>query len=246
MGPSPPVTPARTAFSAPSLIMRLATTRPRLARWGVRAAGWEEAKVRASELGFLPRGRDWFERTDLYKAMIFYALCRSRRPSVAVETGVASGTSSLGFLAALEDNRQGRLFSVDLPEATYDRDRGGTWTDPLAGRPTGWRVPESLRGRWSLRRGPSAELLPSLLAECGPIDLFYHDSEHTAKNMDFEIALAWAALRPGGILAVDNVNWSTSFAQFLARYQPRYEYFYPFLGLAEKPGVVGVESRTAP
>ncbi len=221
--------------AAPTLLRRWAGIRGDLRAWGIDAARWSEARRRAVELDFLPTGADWWRRTDRFKAMVLYAFCRRLRPSAVVETGVASGTSSLGILAALADNRAGTLHSVDLPEATYRRDDGAGWVDPLGGRETGWRVPEALRDRWHLERGPSLERLPPLLTVCGAIDLFYHDSEHTARVMDFEIARAWAALRPGGLLLVDNVDWSDSFARFRAAERPRASVIFPFLGIAEKP-----------
>ena len=225
----------RTLLASPTLVGRLAVGRRRLRAWGVSPALWAEARhqVRAwgLPLGRLPSG----PTTDAYKAAVLYALCRARVPALVVETGVASGNSSLGILSALAANRRGRLYSVDLPEASYRRDSGTVWSDPMRGRPTGWRVPDALRDRWTLRRGPSREILPSLMAEVGPIDLFYHDSEHTRDNMAFEIGLAWAALRPGGILAVDNADWSAAFPEFLTAERPASTVLFPYLGLARKP-----------
>lgn len=50
-----------------------------------------------------------------FKAPLLYVLARELKPEVIVETGVASGVSTLFFLQALEDNGSGKLYSVDLP-----------------------------------------------------------------------------------------------------------------------------------
>jgi len=48
-----------------------------------------------------------------------YNLIRDTRPSIVVETGVASGVSTAYILQALEDNRKGKLYSIDLPNQFY-------------------------------------------------------------------------------------------------------------------------------
>jgi Methyltransferase domain len=53
--------------------------------------------------------------------------------------------------------------------------------------------------------------LPGLLSRLGRIDLFVHDSRHSEYNVRFELDRAWAALRPGGALVVDDIdlNWAS-------------------------------------
>jgi predicted O-methyltransferase YrrM len=46
---------------------------------------------------------------------LIYALVRSLKPSIVVETGVAGGMSSCYILKGLRDNNKGELFSIDLP-----------------------------------------------------------------------------------------------------------------------------------
>ena len=57
-------------------------------------------------------------------------------------------------------------------------------------------VPERLHGRWTLIRGSSRQRLPPLVAELGQLDLFLHDSRHTARNVLFELEQVWPALSP--------------------------------------------------
>ncbi|MDA4120471.1 MAG: hypothetical protein OK436_07790, partial [Thaumarchaeota archaeon] len=80
-----------------------------------------------------------------------YLICRTVKPTVVVETGVASGLSSAYILQALEDNASGRLYSIDLPDADTEALLGVVLTRLPEGRRPGWVVPEWLRARWDLR-----------------------------------------------------------------------------------------------
>lgn len=175
-----------------------------------------------------------FRNTDQFKAMILYVTCRVRKPRVVVETGVAAGHSSLGILTALSMNGWGQLFSIDYPGATYRTDSGGLWKDTARTEGPGWLVPENLRDRWTLRLGPSHELLPELIGQLRTIDFFYHDSEHTYRNMTFELETCWAALNPGSPIVVDNVDWSGAFQSFCRNRQLSSCIVFPFLGVTSR------------
>lgn len=144
---------------------------------------------------------------DITLARFCYAVCRATKPSVALETGVASGVTSAFILAALKANGgPGTLWSVDLP--------------PLAAEPgphVGAVVPDHLRRSWNLRLGPSRTVLPGLLNELGTVDIFLHDSLHTRRNMLAEFEMIWPRLRTGGLLVADDVNMNSAFAEFCER-----------------------------
>lgn len=59
-------------------------------------------------------------------------------------------------------------------------------------------------------------LLPRMLKQARPIDVFIHDSVHNEKYMTFEIEHALDAMRPGGVLLVDDVGESNSFRRVAA------------------------------
>jgi len=138
------------------------------------------------------------------EAPAIYSLVRLLKPRVVVETGVADGVTSSYILRALEDNGEGRLYSIDLPHYLLP-----------AGKPPGWIVEESLRGRWDLRVGDAAKLLPPLLEELGEIDLFLHDSLHTYEHMMLEFRAAWPRLSPGGLFLSHDVGQNRAFFDFL-------------------------------
>jgi len=162
----------------------------------------EEATLRL--LGDI-RPEDTFSQrwaADSLLARSCYLMCRLIEPSVVVETGVAYGVSSAFILKALEENGRGTLHSVDLPPLR----RG-------AGRLWGVAVPDELRGRWRLHRGSGARVLPRLLRETGPVDLFVHDSLHTYRNMRREFETVWPYLRTGGSLLADDVERNRAFGE---------------------------------
>jgi Methyltransferase domain len=131
-------------------------------------------------------------------------LVRHLRPAHIVETGVARGFTTRVILEALERNGAGILWSIDLPPALKPELHGQV----------GAAVSDRLRHRWSYIKGSSAQRLPGLLSRLGQIDLFIHDSRHTERNVRFELDRAWAALRPGGALVVDDIDLNWGFSSF--------------------------------
>jgi len=156
---------------------------------------------------------------------LLYGLVRELGPRTLVETGVCNGVSTAAILGALERNGAGRLYSIDLPEVTDTAYAEGTfWSGKKGaavpkGKAPGWLVPEGLRGRWELTLGRSSEELPPLLERLGTIDFFLHDSEHSRECMTFEYRAAWRCLRPGGVLASDDVTWNDAFESFAGRHR---------------------------
>lgn len=135
-----------------------------------------------------------------------WCLTHHLRPAKVVETGVARGVTSRFILEALTGSRSGRLWSIDLPPPL----------DRQLHSQIGMAVPETLRPRWTYVRGSSRRRLGGLLARTGEIDLFVHDSRHSERNLLFELEHAWRALRPGGVVVVDDVDLNCGFHSFKA------------------------------
>ena len=131
------------------------------------------------------------------------------RPASVVETGVAHGLTSRVILEGLDRYGSGHLWSIDLPAV-----------DSALHPEIGVAVPEGLRSRWTYVQGTSRERLPHLLAELGKIDIFIHDSLHTGRNQVFELKSAWAAMRPGGVAVVDDIDHSLAFRTFVDEASP--------------------------
>jgi len=151
------------------------------------------------------RAADW----PIGWAEDLYVIIRALSPEVVVETGVCHGMSSTAILGALNRNGHGELFSIDAPNL-----------DPLAmlppGKEPGWIIPERLKSQWRLHIGLSKEILPRLLEELPPIDVFLHDSEHSYENMIFEFRAAFSHLKPGGVLLSDDTTWNSAFSDFVS------------------------------
>lgn len=91
---------------------------------------------------------------------VAYAVVRAVQPQAVVKTGVATGVVTAFVLAAVADNEQGHLHSIDPPPLAW-----------VAQGRVGAAVPPWLRARWSLSLGKlptpvtsSAERDPSLRA----------------------------------------------------------------------------------
>lgn len=165
-----------------------------------------------------------------------YILIRTYRPKLMIETGVFDGQSSALILQALADNGQGELISVDFPalctvEGSTDRMAESTLPP---GKGPGWLIPDALRDRHTLQLGDARELLPPLLEQHKPIDVFFHDSLHTFEHQMFEYQVAWPVLRKGGLLLSDDIFWSDAFSRFCREQGTRFVCVNGF-GATRKP-----------
>jgi len=146
---------------------------------------------------------------DRAQSEAIWCLVAHLRPATVVETGVAHGLISRVILEGLHRNGNGHLWSVDLPAV-----------DPELHHEIGIAIPEDLRSRWTYVAGTSRRRLPELVRGLGRIDLFIHDSLHTARNTCFELDTVWPALPPGGAAVVDDIDHSLGFSRFTERAAP--------------------------
>ena len=163
----------------------------------------EEMKAKGIRVG--PESFKGWNDGDTGFVRAIWCLTRHLRPTNVVETGVAHGVTSRFILEALELNGGvGHLWSVDLPPLEH------VWREQI-----GMAVGGRYSARWSYIRGSSKRHLPDLFSQLGQIDLFVHDSLHSEHNVRFEIDSAWAALRPGGAIVVDDIDANRGFNSFL-------------------------------
>ncbi len=137
--------------------------------------------------------------------IVLYAVIRSTKPKVIIETGVQSGISSMYILMAMKANSAGVLYSVDLPDR-----------DP---KKVGEVVQDELRDNWHLYLGDSKVLLPQIMEEIkSPVDIFFHDSLHTYDHMLFEFEWGLKHLNEKGFIASHDILWNDAFDVFCARH----------------------------
>lgn len=135
----------------------------------------------------------------------WYALIRKYKPSIILETGVSMGWSSFMILTALQREKKGVLYSIDVGGfESIDHDGG-----------VGYMVPDNLKQNWHLIIDDSKKVLLPLLEKLGKIDMFIHDSDHSYEMMTFEYNNAWNYLGQQGILCSDDINHSTAFDEFV-------------------------------
>lgn len=158
-----------------------------------------------------------------YEVALLYIIVRLLRPSVVVETGVASGRSSAAILQALYDNNKGFLYSIDLNQKfsgqpqEYVTNIGRTEFKGFIpeDKEPGWLIPNKLKNRWKLILGDSRIELPKLVSELQEIDIFYHDSDHSYDNMIFEFRTVWPRIIRTGVIISDDIKWNNAFNDFL-------------------------------
>lgn len=181
-----------------------------------------QAAAAIPEEASLPR----VHHASLRLARLCYALARATQPEVVVETGVAYGVTSAFLLRALECNGRGELHSIDRAPALPGADR---WVGLL--------VPAALRGRWTLHRGASLEILPRILPSLSPVGLFLHDSRHTYRNVLGELRQVERHLAPGAVVLADDIERNVAFERWLAGRRAR---FKGVVAEGDKEGLLGI------
>ena len=157
---------------------------------------WQSLSEALSNLG-------WGHDADPVFARVVGCVVLHARPAKVVELGVGRGVTTRFILQAMATYDDGALWSIDLP--------------PLL---EGWRssvaeaVPPDMRRGWTYVRGASRTKLPRLLRQLQEIDLFVHDSLHTAPTVARDLSRAWPRVRPGGVLLVDGIQRSDAFGVF--------------------------------
>jgi len=128
----------------------------------------------------------------------WYAIVRARKPPHVVESGVDKGLGTAVLAAALlrnaEEGSPGRVTAIDInPEAGY-LVRGGTWSTVV-----------------DLVYADSVAVLAGLDR---PVDVFLHDSDHSAEHERRELATVEPRLAPDALLLSDNVTTTSVLSQF--------------------------------
>ena len=120
-------------------------------------------------------------------------LVKSSGARRAIEVGTFTGYSALAIASALPQD--GLLIACDVSDE-FTR----------VGKPF-W-VEAGVSGRVDLRIAPAAETLRALLAngEAGKFDFAFIDADKKGYDTYYELILQ--LLRPGGVIALDNMIWS--------------------------------------
>jgi len=156
-----------------------------------------ERRTRSVALGFPER-----YAVERESGKLLYLATRLLRPKVVVETGVANGASTFFFLRALHENGDGgTLTSVDVTAdvgalLTPEERASEAWDLEILGNRTFDRIVSGL----------------------GPIDLFFHDSDHSYDNQVLELRAAWPRMSPGGLIGSDDGELSFAYLDVAAEF----------------------------
>jgi hypothetical protein len=167
---------------------------------------WADIGTTLSAQGLAFGRRTYGEYSDADAGLAAATWCAVShlRPDKVIETGVARGVTSRVILEAMSINRQGHLWSIDLPHPFHPELHWETAAAVLSDR----------RDRWTYVRGSSRRRLASLVSGLGDINMFIHDSLHTGRNIRFELRTVWPALQRGDLVLVDDVD-NQSFRDFV-------------------------------
>lgn len=166
----------------------------------------------------LPEGGDW---CSLEKAMALVALVVSLRPRIVVELGVWMGGSAIPMAIALRDLGFGRLVAVDAwaAETSISGQQGANaqWWGETVGDPgheTAFQAFVARLKKHGIHGGRCVVHRQSTIEAAVPemIDLLHHDANHGPQVVD-DIARWAPAVRVGGFLVLDDLNWEGGHVQ---------------------------------
>jgi len=163
---------------------------------------------------------------DLSLGRICYVICRLLEPEVVVETGVAYGVTTSYILKALDINKKGKLYSIDLPPLGKDADSF-----------VGYLVPDNLKSRWTLHRGTSKRVLPTILPIIKQVDVFIHDSLHTYWNIRRELKLITPYLSKPSAVIADDIHGNKAFMEWIEQIKPDFWFAFKEEGKDSVGGV---------
>jgi predicted O-methyltransferase YrrM len=140
-----------------------------------------------------------------------YRTVRIEKPNVAIEIGMAFGSSTLAILTAMEENGSGRLVSIDPNQ-----------NDPHQWNGAGLRhVAEAgLDHRHRLVEEPDFLALPDLVRRSEPVDFAYIDGWHTFDYVLVDFFYIDKLLRSGGMVGFNDCGWPA--VEKALRYLPRH------------------------
>lgn len=146
---------------------------------------------------------------------ICYFLTRLIKPNTIVETGVAMGNSSRAFLAAIKNNKQGVLFSSDLPYLDYKN----------AHEFIGCVVEEDLKKFWNLFIGQDISNIKKIMNSINNIDLFHYDSDKSYFGRKRIIEAISSKFSDNFLLIMDDIDDNNYFMDYVGSNNLKYKIF---------------------
>jgi predicted O-methyltransferase YrrM len=133
-------------------------------------------------------------RTAAVMGDLFSALVRARRPETVVEFGTAFGVSGMYFLAGLESNQAGLLWTFDPNEVWASLARKNL---------------SAISQRYRLTIGTFEDHVAGCLGASERIDLAFIDAIHTPAFVLPQLELVLAHSQPNALVILDDVHFSS-------------------------------------
>jgi caffeoyl-CoA O-methyltransferase len=174
---------------------RMVEPNPRVLAY-LTAVGGRETAVQIRCREETAKREDSVMQISLEQAAALALLVRLTGAKRCIEIGVFTGYSALAVAAALPDD--GRIVALDVSREYTDIARGY------------WRA-AGVDRKIDLRIGPARASLDAMIAGGeGPFDFAFIDADKTGYDAYYERALT--LLRPGGLVALDNMLYSGAVA----------------------------------
>jgi len=156
--------------------------------------------------------------------IFLYIFTKMLKPKVIIETGCNIGFSSTFIALAVKENNNGcRFYTMDLADRL-----GLGWEDisfiklkkqqvnferlkTLPPPQALFMVPSDLREYIIFFKGSSKDILPDILRKNSEVDIFFHDSEHSYRNIIWESMTVLPYIRAGGYLLIHDVALNSAF-----------------------------------
>ena len=133
---------------------------------------------------------------------LLYSLIKNLKFNNIIETGVAYGWSSLSILSALENVKNAKLISIDMP-----------YPNLASVKYIGCLVPKNLKYKWQLIRKSDRSALKNIL-ENNNFNLCHYDSGKSYYGRKWAYNLIWNNLEKKGVLISDDISDNMAFLDF--------------------------------
>lgn len=169
---------------------------------------WEEAKIFHKD--FEQRANEKLKEISFKMGggghyLLLYFLVRRLKPSVVVETGVASGFSTQAILKAMQINGKGKLYSSDFPIFRVKNPE----------KYIGILVDEDLKKDWKLFIEGDRVSLPKICNEVNEVDIFHYDSDKSYKGREFAFKTISPKMKKNSLIIFDDIHNNSHFVDYV-------------------------------
>lgn len=151
--------------------------------------------------------RKGFEINSAADLDLLYWITEKLKIKNVLETGVASGWSSLALLLAQKNIEDSKLVSIDMPFYNFKNPSNFV----------GLAVPYKLRKNWVLFREADRIGIPKAFKKNISFGLVHYDSDKTFFGREWALNYIWPRLNKGAIIIIDDIGDNMHFHDFVMK-----------------------------